>query len=211
MFTVVTGGGSIEGDTVVTDFEGVATSGQWTLGAAAGLQEVKAASGAAQVTFRAFAGPHPSGLEGQIAFVSLADASVEIAVVNADGSGFKRMKHPGLDLQPAWSPDGSQIAFVQGELIGATAVMRFSVALMSADGVFLGRVAWAGDISWGEVLDPGSLTWSPDGQIIAYSFVDASRVRSVKYVSLDEGLVDHPEAFGPEKCKTPVTFGTGLP
>ena len=105
MFTVVTGGGSIEGDTVVTDFEGVATSGQWTLGAAAGLQEVKAASGAAQVTFRAFAGPHPSGLEGQIAFVSLADASVEIAVVNADGSGFKRMKHPGLDLQPAWSPD----------------------------------------------------------------------------------------------------------
>ena len=85
---------------------------------------------------------------------------------------------------------------MQGELIGATAVMRFSVALMSADGVFLGRVAWAGDISWGEVLDPGSLTWSPDGQIIAYSFVDASRVRSVKYVSLDEGLVDHPEAFG---------------
>jgi len=44
-----------------------------------------------------------------------------------------------------------------------------------------------------EILDPGSLTWSPDGRGIAYTFVDCdlldltgcSNRRSVNYVSLD--------------------------
>lgn len=325
-FTVITGGGSIEGGAVVTDSEGMAASGRWTLGGEAGVQQVSAASGTAQVSFRAFAVAPPSGLQGQIAFVSVVDPSVDIAVVNVDGSGFKRLTHPGLDLQPAWSPDGSRIAFVNdrgdgeqhiyvmtadgtnvsrltdgridggpawspdgsaiafsslrdgsaqivalstakgtvtvltdlpgfegepswspdgrqlafvsdyvaydfvfdiytmnadgtgqtrrtngfdlwpgikyylhpawspdgsmiafalGEIINDSGAMRFSVALMSADGVFLKNLASAGVIAWNEALDPGSLTWSPDGRSIAYSFVDHSGVRSVKYVSID--------------------------
>jgi WD40 repeat protein len=325
-FTVINGGGSIDGDVAVTDVNGVAVSGPWTLGAEAGLQQVSAASGAAQVAFRAFALAPPAPLAGQIAFVSLADPSVDIAVVNADGTGFRRLTHAGLDLQPAWSPDGSRIAFVSdggggdqhiyvmtadgtnvsrltdgrfdldpawspdgstiafsslrdgsaqiatlstadgsltvltdlpgfeaqptwspdgrqlafvsdyvaydfvfdiytmkadgtgqtrrtqgfamwpniryylhpawspdgsmiafllGEIISGTSAMRFSVTLMTPDGVWLKQLASAGDISWNEALDPGSLTWSPDGRGIAYSFIDGGGVWSVRYVSLD--------------------------
>ena len=40
----------------------------------------------------------------------------EIVVVNADGSGFRRLTvTPRLDdSQPVWSPDGMKIAFVSG-------------------------------------------------------------------------------------------------
>jgi hypothetical protein len=73
--------------------------------------------------------------------------------------------------------------------------MRFHVAIMSADGQSIGELAWAGDITWYDLLapGPGSLTWSPDGQGIAYTFLDCdlilrtgcSKERSVKYVSVD--------------------------
>lgn len=77
-----------------------------------------------------------------------------------------------------------------GDPIAGAAV---TVAVMSSDGVFLRDLAWAGDIPWVEVLDPGSLSWSPDGRGIAYTFIDCdlllhtrcSNARSVRYASLD--------------------------
>ena len=63
--------------------------------------------------------------------------------------------------------------------------MSADIALMSVDGVTLRDLAWAGDIPWIEVLDPGSLSWAPDGRGIAYTFVDNVGNRSVKYVSID--------------------------
>ena len=75
------------------------------------------------------------------------------------------------------------IAFVLGESLAAD--MRFSVALMSADGAFLKKLAPAGIIAWNALLDPGSLAWAPDGRGIAYSSIGEAGVRSVKYVSLD--------------------------
>src|SRR3972149_244325 len=54
---------------------------------------------------------------GKIAFVSQRDGNEEIYTMNADGSNVQRLTFdvvgsPKSDLSPAWSPDGTRIAFV---------------------------------------------------------------------------------------------------
>jgi Tol biopolymer transport system component len=343
-FTVLTGDGRIENGVAVSGQDGIAESGSWTLGPAAGIQQVKVESGRAQMIFLAHAYVPPSGLQGKLAFVSASDGNADIYVADADGlrrlttnssaevdpawspdgsqiafvvgethidypllllggsiyvmaaDGSNVMQrtrgprdrdpawHPGgsaiafsafdnrstqiatvdkagetvfltddagqefepswspdgrrlafvtdwqfydfvhdihtmnadgtlqtrqtdswalwptllLDyLHPVWSPDGSKIAFVYGRLTDGgdllSSVVVFTVAVMSADGVFIKDLASAGGIPYREVLDPGSLTWSPDGRGIAYTSVGGCepsseicrRMHSVNYVSLD--------------------------
>ena len=140
----------------------------------------------------------------RIAFVSdfaAFDFVFDIYVTSADGSSITQLTQgfgtwPDLkySLHPAWSPDGSRIAFVQGRIINGSD-MRFTVAVMGADGSGRRDLAWAGDIPWVETLDPGSLAWSPDGGRVAFTFVDCdliartscSRTRSIKSVTVEGG------------------------
>ena len=49
----------------------------------------------------------------KIAFTSNRDGNPEIYVMNADGSGVRRMTNsPQIDVSPTWSPTGNQIAWV---------------------------------------------------------------------------------------------------
>jgi hypothetical protein len=155
--------------------------------------------------------PDAPGYDGQpawspdgqrLAFVSdrvAYDIAFDVYTMNADGTDQTLRTHgsflwPSMRLSqhPVWSPDGTMIAYVRGSIINGSDV-RFQVVVMSAGGVFIKDVAWAGDIPWRELLDPGSLAWSPDGRSIAYSFVDCdlltrvgcTKLRSVRSVSLD--------------------------
>ena len=83
--------------------------------------------------------------------------SAEIAVVNEDGTGQLRLTNNVTDdIQPTWSPDGSQIAF-SGTRGGGSNIFR-----MNADGS--GQVPITNTTQMSN-LDPA---WSPDGQKIAF-------------------------------------------
>jgi len=161
-FTVTVGGGTIAGDPVLTSAAGRATAGAWTLGAEAGVQRVAAVSGGALAVFRAFAVAPPGNPWGHIAFISWGSPSLDIAVMstseNSGGfSGYTRLTYPGLESQPAWSPDGSRIAFASD----AGDVEGVRIGVMTANGA---NVSWltAGPMD----LSPA---WSPDGARIAYT------------------------------------------
>lgn len=52
------------------------------------------------------------GANGKIAFSSSRDGNYEVYAMNADGSGQTRLtSNTGVDAQPAWSPNGTKIAF----------------------------------------------------------------------------------------------------
>jgi hypothetical protein len=160
-FTVIAGGGTVVSDVVITGATGMAIAGDWKLGAEIGVQQVAAASGGISAVFRAFAAPPPGTLQGKIAFASWTDSNINIAVVNADGSGLTEFTQPALVSPPAWSPDGTQIALTDEEYDSVNDVTLSEIALMTADGATVSRLT-EGPIDY-------SPAWSPDGTAIAFS------------------------------------------
>ena len=130
----------------------------------------------------------------KIAFASLEFAGnpccQSIAVMNPDGSDRHLIVNgnttlSGVNQEPSWSPDGTQIAFIV-HLNGAN-----QIAKVNADGS--GFVPLTSFTS-GEQLHP---VWSPDGSKIAYA--SSRRGRFNIYVMNPDGTND-----------TQVTFGAAL-
>jgi TolB protein len=83
--------------------------------------------------------------------------------MNADGSGVTRLtNNPGLAAgvpdAPAWSPDGTRIAFV-----GVPSGRRPDIYVMNADGSGLRNLT-------NTAAQDYSPAWSPDGTRIAYEY-----------------------------------------
>ena len=85
VFSVVSGGGSITGATQVTNSNGTATVGSWTLGTAPGANQLQAAAnGLAPVTFTATATAPTAGFNIDLRFVPNApSAEIQAAFINA--------------------------------------------------------------------------------------------------------------------------------
>ncbi len=132
---------------------------------------------------------------GMLAFVSERDGNSEIYVINGDGTGLLRLTHdPGLDVDPAWSPDGKRIAFAS-DRAGSS-----DIYVMDADGSNLARRTQSGSSH--------SPAWSADGKEIAFSSFrggqDGIYVMSVdgdwanpRLVGFDRGWNTHP-AWSPD-------------
>jgi Tol biopolymer transport system component len=95
------------------------------------------------------------GRNGLIAFVThtySADVGNGIAVVRADGHGFRKLTRDRRDRSPAWSPDGSRLVFERGG----------QLYVINRDGTGLRRLTR-------RPTDARQPAWSPSGREIAFT------------------------------------------
>jgi TolB protein len=105
---------------------------------------------------RQFTG-QPGIFHTRIAFVSQVGKGKEIFVMDYDGDRIKKLTGNGsLNLNPAWSPDGSQIAFLSYRS------GKPELLILSSKGDLRRAYPQKGDLN----LAPD---WSPDGQRIAFA------------------------------------------
>jgi Tol biopolymer transport system component len=104
-----------------------------------------------QIAYRGYFGPQ--------------EGDYDLYVMNADGSGISRLTHDALASGPAWSPDGSQIAFGAAGIGGVPAkfVGRSLIELITPNGSGLHPLT---DPPTG--AEDASPTWSPDGTRLAF-------------------------------------------
>jgi len=129
----------------------------------------------------------------RIAFASnRADNNNEIYVMNADGSGLRRLTdHPAADLIPTWSPNGTQIAFVS-DRTGTP-----QVYIMSAtDGSGLRKISsesYADRPTWSPNNEIAFAARTPGGYDIKVFNLSTGETRQLTY---GEGSNESP-AFSP--------------
>jgi len=83
--------------------------------------------------------------DGQLAYTAAVNGGTALFVTNLDGTGARRLTDGTEDAAAAWSPDGTQIAFVRGNEIAILTVATGEIRSLGTGG------------------DPA---WSPDGATI---------------------------------------------
>lgn len=105
----------------------------------------------------------------------------ELRVASVDGSGVRTLAEAApFGSHPAWSPDGSRIAFMSGTEFETT------IAVVDAAG---GEVVTLAQIDGSSVSEP---VWSPDGTVVAFTIMSAgllSTEGAIGMVAADGGEV----------------------
>ncbi|MEX1263975.1 MAG: hypothetical protein WEE66_08590 [Actinomycetota bacterium] len=97
------------------------------------------------------------GSNGKIAFTRSAEGTQDVFVMSADGTGVTNLTNGAIQaLAPAWSPDGSQIAFYGSDGTACTAIYVGNATLSSYK-----------QLTSGSECD-STPAWSPDGTMIVF-------------------------------------------
>ncbi|MDA8447385.1 S9 family peptidase [Paracidovorax valerianellae] len=108
--------------------------------------------------------------------------AADLWVCQADGSGYRRLTHGhAMVMQPAWSPDGSHIAFA-GSVEEGDAASRLWLAHATS-----GEVRPLGEV---EVADPASLHWTQDGSAIVFVRAHRGRHQIARIAVAGEGRLE---------------------
>ena len=123
------------------------------------------------------------GGAAQIAFASNRSGSVEIWLMNLDGSGLKRITdiEEGA-CQPRWSPDGTRLVFISPCVRHLNSYPGANLFLINADGSDLIPLPSAP----GGDYDP---SWSPDGTQIAFTSLRKEGVPGIFIINLNDNSV----------------------
>lgn len=126
----------------------------------------------------------------KIAFTMSRDGNPDIYVINADGSGLRRLtRDSSTESSPVWSPDGKRIAFVS-DRHGTPQIF-----VMDADGGNVERLTRQGNYNQ-------TPAWSPRGDEIAFTarderyafdiFVVNVETKEIRRLTQDQGNNLHP-------------------
>ncbi len=107
--------------------------------------------------------------DGKIAFISDREEHDDVWIMNADGSNSVNLTKGRDCASPAWSPDGTKIAYI-GDVFDDDQYGG-EIWLMDADGGNPQQLTEDRVILWLASADKESLSWSEDGSSIYYTTV----------------------------------------
>jgi Tol biopolymer transport system component len=116
-----------------------------------------------RLTTGAFSAQRPTwSAAGKIAFSSNREGTFKLFVMDADGSGLRRLTSATgfvAEYDPRWSPDGTRIAYSR---TGDPPIGNTEIYVANADGSQATRIT----SYWTRDVDPA---WSPEGRSIAFT------------------------------------------
>jgi Tol biopolymer transport system component len=115
--------------------------------------------------------------DGRLAFTGSVDGAPYIHLVNADGSGQRRLTSGDrIENSPSWSPDGKAVAFFSRAVAGDDVDLRIVEVASGSTVVVRGEGAEKG---------PNAPVWSADGRRLAFVGLDSNRRSEVWVVNRD--------------------------